>query len=214
MAIGQNDNSAWVVVEHAGRRETLLGEHVVCALPFSMARMMFAEARLSAQKQQVIREQKYFPVEKVFLQMKEQYWKKYGLSGFATSDLISERFWSIANCGPDNRGLLLSYLVGENAQRLDQKVEADRLELTLADAETIFPGATKHYEGGRSKSWAQDPWQSGGLAQFDPGQIGFIPISARPEGRIHFAGEHTSRWTGWMQGALESAQRVVQEITG
>lgn len=30
--------------------------------------------------------------------------------------------------------------------------------------------------------------------------------------RVHFAGEHTSIWAGWMQGAIESAKRTVQEI--
>jgi monoamine oxidase len=37
-------------------------------------------------------------------------------------------------------------------------------------------------------------------------------VLAGAEGRIHFAGEHTSRWTGRMQGALESGRRVVREI--
>ena len=40
----------------------------------------------------------------------------------------------------------------------------------------------------------------------------FIEALARPEGQLHFAGEHTSLWTGWMQGALESARRVVKEV--
>ena len=40
----------------------------------------------------------------------------------------------------------------------------------------------------------------------------FLDTLAAVEGRIHFAGEHTSPWTGWMQGALESARRVVREI--
>ena len=30
--------------------------------------------------------------------------------------------------------------------------------------------------------------------------------------RIHFAGEHTPSWTVWMQGAIDSARRVVREI--
>jgi monoamine oxidase len=34
----------------------------------------------------------------------------------------------------------------------------------------------------------------------------------RPERRVHFAGEHTSLWIAWMNGALESAERVVEEI--
>ena len=63
-----------------------------------------------------------------------------------------------------------------------------------------------------SKSWGLDSWQRGSFALHTPGQIGFIEILARREGRIHFAGEHTSWWTGWMQGALESARRVVAEM--
>jgi monoamine oxidase len=39
-----------------------------------------------------------------------------------------------------------------------------------------------------------------------------LPHIARPEGRVHFAGEHTSMWPGWMQGALESGNRVAHEI--
>jgi monoamine oxidase len=39
-----------------------------------------------------------------------------------------------------------------------------------------------------------------------------VDTLAAVDGRIHFAGEHTSPWTGWMQGALESARRVVAEI--
>ena len=34
----------------------------------------------------------------------------------------------------------------------------------------------------------------------------------KSEGRIHFAGEHLSRYSGWMQGALESGLRAVGEI--
>ena len=39
-----------------------------------------------------------------------------------------------------------------------------------------------------------------------------FPAMRRPEGRVHFAGEHTSLWIAWMNGALESAERVVAEI--
>jgi monoamine oxidase len=29
---------------------------------------------------------------------------------------------------------------------------------------------------------------------------------------MHFAGEHTSPWTGWMEGALESGERAAREV--
>ena len=40
----------------------------------------------------------------------------------------------------------------------------------------------------------------------------FLPVIARAEGRIHFAGEHTSKLSTSMDGALESGARVAQEI--
>lgn len=64
------------------------------------------------------------------------------------------------------------------------------------------------------KSWAADPWQKGGTVRAPPGQLGALAECALREGRIHFAGEHTSRWNGWMQGSLDSARRVVAEIAG
>jgi monoamine oxidase len=39
-----------------------------------------------------------------------------------------------------------------------------------------------------------------------------LPEIARPEGRVFFAGEHTSPWFGWMQGALQSGDRVAREV--
>ena len=87
-----------------------------------------------------------------------------------------------------------------------------RVQQTLGDAESVFPGAREHFDAARAKSWNEDPWQRGSLTAFGPGELNLIPKGARREGRILFAGEHTSRWNGWMQGAIESAQRVVKEI--
>ena len=39
-----------------------------------------------------------------------------------------------------------------------------------------------------------------------------MPDIVRPEDRLHFAGEHTSSWMGWMEGALESGERAAREI--
>jgi monoamine oxidase len=33
------------------------------------------------------------------------------------------------------------------------------------------------------------------------------------EGRVHFAGEHTSPWPGWIQGALHSGLRAASEVS-
>jgi monoamine oxidase len=41
---------------------------------------------------------------------------------------------------------------------------------------------------------------------------GILVDAEKPEGRIHFAGEHLSRFQGWMQGALESGLRASREV--
>jgi Flavin containing amine oxidoreductase len=87
------------------------------------------------------------------------------------------------------------------------------VQQTLADADKVFPGARDQFEVVRLKCWSEDTWQRGGLTRFDPGELNWIPVNARREGRILFAGEHTSRWNGWMQGAIESGHRVVKEIS-
>jgi monoamine oxidase len=38
-----------------------------------------------------------------------------------------------------------------------------------------------------------------------------MPEISRPEDTVHFAGEHTSSWMGWMEGALESGERAAHE---
>jgi monoamine oxidase len=212
VSIGQNDGGAWAVIQNAGGHETVHGDYVVSALPFSVAKNIFSDARLSADKQRVIQQLKYFPVDKVFLQMRSQFWKASGQSGFANTDLLSERFWALGPDTPGRRGLLLSYVIGTKAAKLDEMDVESRVRQTLADAESVFPGAVEHFEAARSKSWSQDPWQLGGLSAFGPGELSSIPVNARREGRILFAGEHTSRWNGWMQGAIESGHRVVKEI--
>ena len=62
-------------------------------------------------------------------------------------------------------------------------------------------------------------WASGqlnvifqGHPSFSSPYEGTNSLIARPEGRIHFAGEHTSVWMRWMQGALESGHRAAREI--
>lgn len=212
VSVGQDDSGAWAVIENPEGHETVRGDYVVSALPFSVARNLFSDAHLPADKQRVIRELNYFPVDKIFLQMRNQFWKKNGQSGFANTDLLSERFWALGPESPEQRGLLLSYVIGSNAAKLDQMDMQSRVKQTLADAESVFPGADEHFEAARTKSWGQDPWQLGGLSAFAPGELNTIPVNARREGRIFFAGEHTSRWNGWMQGAIESAHRVVKEI--
>ncbi len=210
VSIGQDDISAWVVIEHRGERQTIRGDRVVCAAPFSIARKMFSEARLAPDKQELVGGQEYTPATKVFLQTTSNFWRRDGLSGFAYTDLPLERLWAFDR--DEGRSLLIAFNESGGALRLDAMTAAERVQAVFADARKVFPKLSDEFEGGASHSWGNDPWQRGAWAQYNVGQIRNIALNARREGRIHFAGEHTSCWNGWMQGALESAHRVIREI--
>jgi monoamine oxidase len=63
------------------------------------------------------------------------------------------------------------------------------------------------------KTWILDPYFRGAFSMFNPEQetdlYPYIPV---PEGRVHFAGEHTSLTHSWIQGAIESGIRVALEV--
>jgi monoamine oxidase len=64
----------------------------------------------------------------------------------------------------------------------------------LKTIEEVYPGIRKNYERGFVKVWDRDPWARGAVAYLLPGQVSSLePHIARPEGRIHFAGEHASK---------------------
>jgi monoamine oxidase len=62
--------------------------------------------------------------------------------------------------------------------------------------------------------WTADPWALGGYAA-RPGLGGWTEDRPDPApiGRLHFAGTETARaWRSYMEGALESAERVAGEV--
>lgn len=67
------------------------------------------------------------------------------------------------------------------------------------------------------KNWSEDPYSGGCYFCVPP--IGSLAKNlhyfTKPFGNIYFAGtEAASHWMGYMEGALESAERVVQQING
>lgn len=96
--------------------------------------------------------------------------------------------------------------------------EHQRLHTALDQAKRIFPEIEEYVEGGIFAYWGDNSWALGAGTPFPllPGQTTtLLPHLMHPEGRVHFAGDHTTSFplsgTG-MQGALESGGRVAQEI--
>jgi monoamine oxidase len=81
---------------------------------------------------------------------------------------------------------------------------------TLEDMRPSLKGTLKyvHYW-----TWINNPYAGGAYAYWKPGEItSFSGEIAKPNGRIHFAGEHTAVLARGMEGAMESGERAALEI--
>jgi len=212
VAISADTNSATITLKQTSTTETFLADHVICTLPFTVLRGIELPASLSAAKREVIEKMRYGAVTRVYLQSRMRYWEGDGLNGYATPDLPME-IWSPTLTQPGTRGIVMSYIYEEMARKVAAMAPEARIEDFLELAEKIFPGMKQNFEGGTSYSWDQDPFQRGAYALYKKGEmLKFEPEARRAEGRLHFAGEHTSPWSGWMQGALYSGLRAANEV--
>ncbi len=112
------------------------------------------------------------------------------------------------------RGILLvSYTWSEDAQRWGSLLPHERIEQALENVAVIHPQIREEFETGASHMWHDDPFAGGAFALFDPGQQTLLHEEiVKPEGRIHFAGEHASLYHAWIQGAFESGLRAAIAI--
>ena len=188
------------------------GERLIVTLPFSLLGGLVKDAKLSAKKRELIRDLEYDHTTKVFLQVRKRLWIERGLSGYMATDLPIERVRPDAGSEANQRGLISIYVQGMGSRRFEAMAEGERVKQAAAWIDEMLPGFAGTVEGGLSYCWAQDPYSQGSYPLFKPGQIAWIPELGKPEGRIFFAGEHTSLWTGWMEGAFDSAQRVLGEL--
>jgi monoamine oxidase len=201
-------------VEYTQRDRTIVlrASRVVFTIPFSTLRRVDIRPPLRPDKAGVIAELPYYPATRLLLQTRSPFWADRDLSGAARTDDPAE-FWDAAYETGGPRGLLAATLGAAPALELGDLTESAALARGVALAARSFPSVSRELETGRVVRWALDPWAAGAFAVYHAGQMtSWLPHVSRAEGRLHFAGEHSSAWMGWMEGALESAERVAREV--
>jgi len=206
--IDQDDKSARVTFLEKGNRQTINADRVLCAVPFTLLRDIEMPGNFPEHKREIIRNLRYASVSRVYLQAKRRSWEEKGLNGFAITNEAVE-IWQPTWNQPGPRGILMTYNRPGQAERIAAMKEPERISSTLAQLGPFFPGLQENFERGATKIWTEDEWARGAWAFV--GVRDFFPASA-PEGRIHFAGEHLSRFSSWIQGALESSAVAVKQI--
>ena len=211
--IEPGETSVGIVVGSDGQYQRLTADHVVCTIPFSVLKQIDVSPSFSPQKTRAVKELPYTSIARIYLQFRRKAWRAENLYVTAATDLPIKWVFEHTVNQPGPRGILEAQAVGAESRRLSRMTESDRVRFALSQLERVFPGIGEGFERGASKAWDEDPWARGAFAYFRPGQmLSLLPHIASPEGRVYFAGDHTSPWSGWMQGALESGLRAAREI--
>jgi monoamine oxidase len=183
--------------------KSVVAARVVFAVPATTMRQIEMKPPLSRLKEQAIEQVSYYDGVRFLLQVKRRFWKAAGLSGAARTDRATETWDATNDQVTSSRAILAATAAGAEAS-LSVGIDL------VADA---FPAIRSEFEKGAVYRWSTEPWTRGAFALYRPGQMTtLMPVLASAEGGLHFAGEHTSAWTGWMEGALESGERAAREV--
>jgi len=201
-----------IVVKVSGGTEYTC-DYIICTVPLPVLNMIEFSPPLSNDKIDASNGGYYYaPSTRVFIQFKNRFWENDGLNGWGYTDW-PEEIWQPSWNRDGTKGILLSYLRYEQATNLDLLPENDRIENVINRWENVFPGAQSNIDTGISFSWMQENWSRGAWAS--PSEEENELYSAhigKTEGRVYFAGEHTTEYHGWMQGAIQSGIRAAEGI--
>ncbi|MFC4494578.1 flavin monoamine oxidase family protein [Streptomyces ovatisporus] len=212
--LAQDEHEAQVTFLDRNRLQTLSADRVIVTAPFSgMRRINLAAAGLSAEKHATMRRLRYASASRIALQMRRQFWPEQQLMLSTDGPVGTVR--DATPRRPEGRKILECWFSGWSAQAVADMGEEERIDFTLAEIEPILPGAREHFELGTSVAWDNERHIEGAYILPELGHHDLMEHARRPEGRLHFAGEHTAYEPngGSMNYALESGLRTVLELS-
>lgn len=142
------------------------------------------------------------------------WWREAGLTGTVASRDGALQFLIDSSDETSNKGILVGLVAGRRAGELDGLSLEGKKQVFLSQVEKTLgrgPAPEQFY----SHDWSQDEFARGGYASRR--SLGDWTASRgllqEPAGRLFFAGtERAHQWRGYIEGALESGERVAQGV--
>lgn len=145
---------------------------------------------------------------KICLEFREKWWEAHGFRGRMMMDSPLGQCWdgSLAE-----RPVLNCYVCGDGAALYASL--ADPVGSAVSELAERFPEARETFVGGAIHNWMEHPYAGGGFPTTPPGTVlSCLETLRHPLGCVHFAGDHVADWMGFIEGALESGERVAKEV--
>jgi monoamine oxidase len=162
---------------------------------------------------------------KVNVLYERPFWREAGLAGQVTSDTGAVRATFDNTPYPDpgtsnvSPGVIMGFIEGDEARTWSQGTREERYAKVIDDLANYFGSRARTPLGGiqgyYEMVWNREEFSGGGpTGHHAPGAIVEYGAAIRePIGLIHWAGTETAtRWTGYMDGAVESGERAAREV--
>jgi len=183
-------------------------DRVVLTLPPSALEYVVFEPALTVGKRCAVEACQTSRAVKICWEFSRPWWKDAGWGGSLHCDGPLQQTWEGAL---GEAPVLSAYICGKQAVEWTQL--GDPVRAGVYELSQMFPEAEEHFRRGWVHDWISDPYARGAFSNLAPNYVlDHMAHIAPPEGRIHFAGEHTASWVGFIEGALESAERVAEEV--
>lgn len=202
-------------VEVHTHRSRHRARRVVFAVPPTQLRTIAFEPALPAARRQLLDRAFMGSTVKVLALYDRPFWREAGQSGELVSGQgpLSVVFDNTSRDGA--QPALVGFVVGRHARVLARQSEQARRRAVLDALARAFGPAARRPSALLLQDWSTEPYVGGcPVALFGPGAL--VPAGGHlrtPHGRLHFAGTETAReHTGYLEGALESAERAFGEI--
>ncbi len=213
--IGQSKRGVSAAYSVGRRNLVAEADSLVCTIPFAALRDVAFNPALPPEKAKAIREVQYTRVTKVYMQGKRFEWDRRNVGTAVWTDTPLERIFEMAGERGDERGIFTAWMDGNGAAVAENMTDSARQVWARSNFAKVLPFMKGAIERSATQSWTNDPFARGSYAHYAVGQFASLqPNMATAIGNIHFAGEHTAETAPGMEGALESAERVVREIAG
>jgi monoamine oxidase len=202
-----------VVVETGG--ESVRAGRAVVALPPTLAGRITYEPPLPAQRDQLVQHMPQGSVIKFHVLYDLPWWRDEGLSG--TVLCPDEPIGVTFDCTPPvgTPGLITGFFEGPAAVAAGARTTDARRDVVVDVLARTLGERARDILGYVDRDWSAEPFTRGCYgAHAPPGAWTLYgPALRRPVGRIHWAGTETAeRWTGYIDGAIDSGLRVAAEV--
>jgi monoamine oxidase len=194
---------------------TFRAHRAILALPPAMLGKIDIAPDLSTARTLLHTQMPMGSVVKCIVSYDKPFWRTAGYSGeaFSTTGLVRATF---DDCSPaGDHAALVVFVVGDRANELSRLAPEERRKLILSELGRLHGAAAHRAAAYVDKDWVADEWSTGCYVGLMPPQLLTQTATAlrTPHGLVHFAGTETAtHHMGYIEGALESAERVVREI--